>query len=96
MRSLKWRNQSTTDVETAGAAEATNQKIIHVLLLESEDIRAVEEVLQQDKVQWRKINSFMYRIEDSRLRTSLLSLKLGAEGKKLKLSFEDSLPQKKG
>jgi len=84
-----------TDVEVAGAAEARNEKIIHVLLLESEDLQAVEEVLQQDKVQWRKINSFMYRIEDSRLRTSLLSLKLGAEGKRLKLNFEDSASQKK-
>jgi hypothetical protein len=72
--------------------EPKEERFLHVLLLESEDLKAIEEVLQQDGIKWRKINSFMYRIEDSRLRTSLLSLKLGAEGKKLKLSFEDSMP----
>ena len=72
--------------------EPKEERFINVLLLESEDLKAIEEVLQQDGIKWRKINSFMYKIEDSRLRTSLLSLKLGAEGKKLKLSFEDSKP----
>jgi hypothetical protein len=82
--------------EVPEKTDPAEEKFIHVLLLESEDLKAIEEVLQQDGIKWRKINSFMYRIEDSRLRTSLLSLKLGAEGKKLKLSFEDSLSSKKG
>ncbi len=83
-----------TEAEPEKAQEAKGEKLIHVLLLESEDPQAIEEVLQQDGIRWRKINSFMYKIEDSRLRTSLLSLKLGAEGKRLKLSFEDLLPKK--
>jgi hypothetical protein len=82
--------------EVPEKADPAEEKFINVLLLESEDLNAIEEVLQQDGIKWRKINSFMYRIEDSRLRTSLLSLKLGAEGKKLKLSFEDSFSSKKG